>query len=329
MLISHTAPMRLFASAGIGALCLVLLAMLASCRVIGDGRDTGAADETAPPGDYNYITEVFEYVYGPGQHAASSQLSGDGMQDAENLIGTSSDFVLLGGWGGYIVAGFGSDVANIPGKHDFAVFTQPGPGDEPGVVYVMSDHNGSGQPDGTWYELRGSESDEAGYIRDYEVTYYRPDNETANITWSDNYEGAGELVPGYPEGASSYSWWWDGYGDVAELTLSGVLLPDSMYEDDGIWREHESSHSWGYAENYNADDLYRLPFGSRTRSANVFDIGNAVDADGQPVALEHIRFIKVQTGVFQIAGWLNEISTEISGAVNLHAEEIAELITWQ
>ena len=69
--------------------------------------------------------------------------------------------------------------------------------------------------------------------------------------------------------------------------------------------------SFGYAECYgNSDYIADL-------KANLIDISNAVDGSGNPVSLTGIRFIKVQSGVFQIAGWLNEISTEISGAADL------------
>lgn len=105
-----------------------------------------------------------------------------------------------------------------------------------------------------------------------------------------------------------------------------MLLPPNMEQHGGEWHAAPDSHTWGYAENYHADDLYTLPFGERTRSANLFDIGNAVDSDGEPVHLDSIRYIRIQTGVFQIAGWLNEVSTEVSGAVNLHAAGLAEAL---
>jgi hypothetical protein len=51
-----------------------------------------------------------------------------------------------------------------------------------------------------------------------------------------------------------------------------------------------------------------------------FDIDNAVAADGTPAELTSIRFIKVQTSVFQRAGWMNEISTEVMGAKDLNTK---------
>jgi hypothetical protein len=51
--------------------------------------------------------------------------------------------------------------------------------------------------------------------------------------------------------------------------------------------------------------------------ANLFDISDAVDSAGNHLNLAGIRFIQIQSGVFQVAGWLNEISTEVSGAADL------------
>ena len=38
---------------------------------------------------------------------------------------------------------------------------------------------------------------------------------------------------------------------------------------------------------------------------------------GNAIKLPSIRFIKIQTAVFQQAGWLNEVSTEVRGAKDL------------
>lgn len=284
---------------------------LASCDLFNRGGESSA-----------YITEVFDYKYGVGQHA-SQVIPGE---EEKKFLGTDSRHVLLGGWGGYIVAGFDHDVPNKEG-YDFAVYTQPGTGSEPAVVFVMADHKGRGKPEGTWYELSGSEtgkkygpagSSEDSYIKDYRVSFFRPAAENENITWTDNIGGSGELVPGH--GNSSYGWWWAGYGAVAgEVEFSGVRLPKNKHNDGGQWADYTDRFLWGYAENYNGADLLEIPFGSITREANRFDISDAVDSEGNPVPLESIRFIKIQTGVFMIAGNLNEVSTEISGAADLHA----------
>ncbi|TVR04730.1 MAG: hypothetical protein EA403_04545 [Spirochaetaceae bacterium] len=308
-----------------GALRVALL--LALALVVSCDTGLGSTTDSSP-----YITQVFDYKYGVGQHA--SLVGPDGMAHAQRFVGTDSRFVYLGGWGGYIVAGFDHDVPNLSGKKDFAVYTQPGVGDEPGVVFVMADVNGNGLPDDIWYELSGSETGKCYnttdcYIRDYQVTYFRPTESDDNIIWEDNQDpqGYGELVPGF--GDSSASWWWEGRGNVDKVTFSGVKLPNSKHQVGSDWNDFVDRHTWGYAENYSGTDLRTLPFGTTTRTANVFDIGNAVDGDGNPVSLPSIRFIKIQTGVFQIAGWLNEVSTEVSGAVSLHHPDIAAKIDWQ
>lgn len=258
-----------------------------------------------------YVTKVFDYVYAPGQHASLIDKTATG----DDFIGqpwiNGKSFTYLGGWGGYIVAGFDHQVKNGFGN-DFAVFAQPGAGSEPGVVFVMSDLNGDGLPnDGDWSELRGSEFSNVETIRNYQVTYDKPVN-NGNVTWTDNQGKQGELVPVFPIG----TWWWSGYGDKTEITFSGVRLPNAyinspIQQGTENWVMRPGLFSFGYAECYGNGDY------NSDLKANMFDISNAVDSSGNPVGLTGINFIKVQSGVFQIAGWLNEVSTEVSGAVDL------------
>jgi hypothetical protein len=176
----------------------------------------------------------------------------------------------------------------------------------------MQDLNNDGLPnDGDWIELKGSESGNSETIRNYQVTYTKPVGD-GNVKWRDNQGHQGELNPIF----DSSSWWWQGYGDQTEVTFSGVKLPNAYQNistDPGIenWAVRQGLFDWGYAECYNNSDY------NADLKANLFDISNAVDASGNPVNLTSIRFIKVQSAVFQIAGWLNEISTEVSGAADL------------
>ncbi len=258
-----------------------------------------------------YITKVFDYQYGPGQHAAliPSDWKGDDFI-GQPWSGTKR-YTSLGGWGGYIIAGFDHVISNGTGG-DFAIFTQPGPASEPGVVFVMNDANGDGIPnDGEWAEIRGSEYDHPETIHNYQVTYYKPAG-NGNITWKDNKGSSGELIPVF----DSSSWWWAGYGNKTEVTFSGVKLPNA-YQNSSIqadienWVVRPGLFSSGYAECYNNLDY------NNSLKANIFDISNSVDNSGHKVSLSGISFVKVQSGVFQIAGWLNEISTEVSGAADL------------
>ena len=258
-----------------------------------------------------YITKVFNYSYAPGQHASLIDKTAKG----DDFIGAPwikvKSFTSLGGWGGYIIAGFDHLVKNRSGN-DFAIFTQPGAGSEPGVVFVMNDINGDGLPnDGDWIELKGSEFNNSETIRNYQVTYYKPVNDN-NVRWTDNQGQQGELTPVFPIG----TWWWSGYGTKTEISFTGVRLPNA-YENSPIqagtenWVVRPDLFTFGYAECYENTDY------DSNLKANHFDISNAVDGSGNPVILTGINFIKVQSGVFQIAGWLNEVSTEISGAADL------------
>ena len=50
---------------------------------------------------------------------------------------------------------------------------------------------------------------------------------------------------------------------------------------------------------------------------DAFDISWAVDEEGDYVELERIHFIKVQSGILHQGGFLGEVSTEITGAVDV------------
>lgn len=252
-----------------------------------------------------YISEVFRYVYAPGQHAQLVLPS-----DSTFFTGNPDDdsrFVYLGGFGGYIVAGFNHNIVNHAGV-DFEVILMKSSTPEPAVVYVMPDINGDGKPNETWYELKGSQFENSK--RNYWLRYYKATSASENTTWLDSEGTRGELKSGY--GATNSSgWWWPGtVGD--SITFYGTRLPDS-YENTGtattqLWTVSAGKYAWGYAENNSGTDY------DNDKGSNKLDVSNAVDESGNPVSLANIRFLKIQTAVFQQAGWLNEVSSELRGA---------------
>jgi hypothetical protein len=255
-----------------------------------------------------YVTQVFDYVYAPGQHAQLAKPA-----DIEHFIGEPSDekgFLYLGGFGGYVIAGFDHDIQNKEG-YDLEIFALPGATPEPAIVYVMSDDNGDGKPNEIWYELKGNQFENEK--RNYWVRYYKPTSSNDNIQWKDSEGESGELVSGFGAPNTS-SWWWPTCTEDS-ITLEGPRLPDA-YDDNSSegtqsWKVPEDRFVWGYAENNFGTDY------DAVHHSNKLDISNAVDASGKAVHLEKIRFIKIQTAVFQRAGWVNEVSAEIRGAAEL------------
>lgn len=278
-------------------------------------NESGSDSKTIPINAFStnspFITKIFDYQYGPGQHASLIPADWKGSDFIGQPWTGSKIYTSLGGWGGYITAGFDHTIKNGTGV-DFAVYAQPGASSEPGLVFVMNDANNDGIPnDGEWFEIKGSEYNNTETIHDYQVTYYKPVG-NGNVTWKDNKGKRGELVPVF----DSATWWWSGYGSQTEVTFTGIKLPDaykniSTQVDTENWVIRPGLLASGYAECYNNLDY------NTSLNANLFDISNAVDKTGNPVNLSGITFIKVQSGVFQIAGWLNEVSTEISGAADL------------
>jgi hypothetical protein len=266
--------------------------------------------ETVEPQDDEslYISEVFRYVYAPGQHATLALPA-----DSSIFTGNPDDdtrFVYLGGFGGYIIAGFDHNIVNKTGA-DFEIYLMKSSTPEPAVVYVMQDKNGDGKPNETWYELNGSQFDNSK--RNYWVRYYKATTTNENTTWLDSDGNRGELKSGFGA-ANSSGWWWQ--GTVADsITFYGTRLPDS-YENTGtattqLWTVPAGKYAWGYAENNSGTDY------DSDKGSNKLDISNAVDENGNPVSLPNIRFLKIQTAVLQQAGWLNEVSSELRGAKEL------------
>lgn len=284
-----------------------LLVMISACsNELGEPQITSSLSGLSP-----YITKVFEYQYSPGQHATLIPPNASGKDFIGEPWAAGKTFTSLGGWGGFVVAGFDHAVINANGP-DLAIFTQPSVSSEPGIVYVMVDNNKDGLPnDEPWYQIKGSEYNNVETIHNYQVTYFKPVN-SGYITWKDNKGKSGTITPVFDSGP----WWWAGYGDKASVTFTGDRLPDAYVNTSKdpsaeLWMLRPGLFEYGYAECYGNTD-----FNSKLK-ANLLDISMASDTSGNPANLTQISFIKVQSSVFQIAGWLNEVSTELSGAADI------------
>lgn len=289
-----------------------------------------------------YVASVPMYLPAPGQfvNTIPEYEAGDTQADMnrkalEAIGGNARGMITLGSYGGYVVCGFDHTIANVPGKCDFKVLgnafyadANPNPGAsslggscEPGIVMVAYDRNKNGKADDDeWYELAGSEYAKETTVKNYEITYRRPEQghtpvappeeeqswnaDAGYIRWTDNLGQTGYVCKNIYHSQDYYPAW------IAddELVFYGTLLPHNAMDESGTgsyWVLY--AFPWGYADN-------RL----NTESESDFDIDWAVDAKGNKVHLPGIDFVKIYTGVNQYCGWLGETSTEVMGVNDLH-----------
>lgn len=228
---------------------------------------------------------VHEYTPAPGQFIGdgwSASTPAGAAAWAEQQL-NSGGMVSLGAFGGYIVVAL--DVENRDGP-DFTVGGNAfSSSSEPGIVWVAQDSDGDGSHHGElWHELRGSE-----LTTSYSITYTRSGN---IVTWAGSDGATGEISRSPVHTQSSYypAWLPDGH------QWHGSLLPPLITGGGESWSL--GNFEWGYADNLGNDY-------SRGKTA--------LELDNADIPLTHIDFIKVQTGVIVSAGWLGELSTEVTG----------------
>jgi hypothetical protein len=157
---------------------------------------------------------------------------------------------------------------------------------EPGIVLVSMDGNRNGKPDDTWYELKGSEYDHPLTDHRFTHTYTRTE---------DTLQNPFHRHPYFPQWITS-----------DELTFTGSLLRSRTELVNGQYVQHV--RDFGYADNKTNSDT----------QGTSFDISWAVDADGKSVNLPCIDFVSIYTAVHESYPLTGELSTELSGAVDLN-----------
>lgn len=285
-----------------------------------------------------YITRVLEYRPAPGQFVNEMPLYEEGDTEEsmrkkaeENISGKNDVMITLGGFGGYITFGFDHTIMNVEGEKDFAILGNAfyslvevgknGGSCEPGIVMVAFDKNQNGIPDDDeWFELAGSEYYKPETIKNYEITYFRPEagkeaipDQTGQITdmtyikWYDN-QGIEGYIPKNRFHSQDYFPKWLASD---QLHFKGTKLKDNAEDISGMgtyWVQY--AYDWGYADNHPNDSISLISF----------DIGWAVNSQGNKVNLPGIDFVRVYTGINQVCGWIGETSTEIIRAQDLHIE---------
>ena len=279
-----------------------------------------------------YISKVYDFLPAPGQfvNELPEYMDGDSheaiLAKVEEQICGDKDpgMISLGGFGGYVVFGFDHPVANVEGAYDFKIYANAfmaagssvGGSCEPGIVMVSVDANGNGLADDEWYELAGSDYGKETTIKNYSITYYKPDadktptpegmmTDTTYIRWTSSEGNEGYVMKNSFHNQSYWPEWYEG----ETMEFVGTKLADNAFDQSGNGTYYVLTRlDWGYVDNY-ANDI-----------DEGFKIDWAVDAEGNPKHLTHIDFVKVYTAVNQYCGWIGETSTEICGAEDLHPD---------
>lgn len=262
-------------------------------------------------------SKVFEYIPAPGQFIGEDKSGFTGAeQSAEEAVAyaerrlSQGRFLSLGAWGGSLVVGFDHSIANGEGD-DLTIYgNMYATSSEAGIVWVMQDSNGNGEPDDEWYELRGSEWGGENHSTRYAVTYFRPASAGMSVLWRDNRGNAGEVPFMAAHATATYFPEWI---EADHYTLYGSRLEqNSSTLDSGV--VSHNPYAWGYADNLGEDsEGGDAATGEDTAVGCGFDISNAVAADGSAVALQYIDFVRVQSAINGFDNSMGEISTEVLG----------------
>ena len=265
----------------------------------------------------NNVTEIFEYSPAPGQFindmpkAIESDDTESMRKKAEEAL-IDGSMISLGGFGGYVVMGFDHTIVNREGA-DFVVLGNAViDAAEPGIIMVSYDANGNGLPDDEWFEIEGSQHTKEGTIKNYEITYFKPEKEPAivdepnYIRWTDNQDKSGYIAKN-DHHKQPYFPIWNG----ESITFTGTFLKSTIYDqskDGSNWAS--PAYEFGYADNW----------GNNDPKAQI-DINWAIDKDGKKVKLKGIDFVKVYTANRAEGGWIGEVSTEVSGFKDLNLQD--------
>jgi hypothetical protein len=219
-------------------------------------------------------------VVAPGQFGSSSGRLGD-------LHG-------FGGFGGYAVFEFDHSVEKkgADGEEILIGGNAFGNWNEPGAIWVSQDENNNGEPDDTWYELKGSHTLAPETLRRNAVTFIKRNP----VVWTDNMGSVGTCV-------ELQAWPSEAPAGLTEFTLVGTCLNISATYDSTLA---------GYAD---VVDNGRV------------SLSNAIQADGTSVDLPFIDFLKIVTAFNYGDPTFGERSTEAKTPTDRFMPDPNKLIT--
>lgn len=223
----------------------------------------------------------------------------------------------LGTFGGFIVTAFDHTVINVHGKRDFTVLMNENSGSlkfSPVSIYVAYDANKNGIADeNEWYEIAGSEHHKSTTVKNYEVTYNKPNPSKPAVTgtkdwqfdkeylkWTDNKNTSNFITKTKKWRRYNYYPQWSG----ESYTLKGtkIYLPVKDVSDGEGTTYNVGTFEWGYG-------------GIKDPS---IDISWAVDNNGKKVHLPGIDFVKVYVSTFVEAGATDLVTSHFKQAEDLN-----------
>lgn len=252
---------------------------------------------------------LIDFLPAPGHNIDSYYSTREeALESAQQSINDGGS-VSLGTFGGYIVTAFDHTVINIYGKRDFVVKMYAGSGAikySPVSILVAYDGNKNGIADeNEWYEIAGSEYNKSTTVKNYEMTYHKPNPnaspvagaakwqyDTAYLPWTDNKNGSGKITKTNNGKWNNYYPEW--LGDMYTLKGTKIAIPVKDVSDGAGTAYNVGTFEWGYG-------------GIKDPS---IDISWAVDKNGKKVQLPGIDFVKVYVPTFTALG-ANDLLTSM------------------
>ena len=276
--------------------------------------------------------EVVDYFCIGSQY---TNMGNYGLFPERSLMGGASwnTPISLGGFGGYITYKFANPVKNDPANPygiDFIVYGNSNGGggfSEPGNVMVSEDGE-------NWFMLAGSDYFDDNTVWNYQLTYSKGESNGKNnrIDWTDMYGNTGTMSLGMHPPKNEY------YPNAEfdsdqPVTVTGALLKSdakddygtaaAAFPDFGYADVHTNSKSvGGTGEDVTVTGEAGNPYGTdREGYGDGFDLDWAVDAEGNPVYLDSIQYVKIQTASHVDGGAIGEKSTEVNSIVTAAQED--------